>query len=72
MKRVRTKKVKRERRKNSDPFADRCENPYDLLNEFLTNRRMYIKKHYTENNQIVLFELDLYQSVLNRIKQKFT
>jgi len=41
----------------------------DILEEFLLSRKQYVMERYPENHQIVLFELNLYFDVLQRIKK---
>ena len=67
---VKEERVKRVRReKNEDPFIKRYGNtpPLEILKDFLKTRKEYVKTHYPEHDQIVLLELDLYESVLNRV-----
>lgn len=64
--------VKRTRKNNveEDPFIARNKGkePLTILKEFLTGRKDYVENHYKDNNKsIALFELDLYEDVLNRI-----
>jgi len=65
-------KVKRTRKNNTDedPFIsiNKGKEPLTILKEFLTSRKEYIETHYKDNDRfITLFELGLYEDVLNRI-----
>lgn len=67
-----TEPIKRQRRNvEKDEFIERFKDkpPFDILEEFLINRKQYITKHYPERDKIVLFELNLYFDVLQRIKK---
>jgi len=70
------KKVERVRKdKELDPFIvkNKGKDPFKVLQEFLEARRAYIESDYTlsytteTNKQLVLFELNLYSQVLERI-----
>lgn len=62
-------KIKRERQILDDPFIERHKgkNALEVLDEFLQVRKEYIENHYPDNQQIVLFEWDLYHKVLQRV-----
>jgi hypothetical protein len=58
-------------RKNTDNFIENNigKDTITILEEFLIGRKKYILSHYPEHLHIVLFELELYYSVLQRIKK---
>ncbi len=49
--------------------SNKGRNIFDVLNEFLDGREEYVRKHYSEDHQIVLFELNLYRKTLNRLRK---
>lgn len=64
--------VKRQRRPiETDPFLERFKGkpPLDILEAFLLSRKQYVTECYPETHKIVLFELNLYFDVLQRIKK---
>lgn len=67
-----TEPIKRQRRPiEKDGFLERFKDkpPLDIIEEFLLSRKQYVMERYPENHQIVLFELNLYFDVLQRIKK---
>lgn len=61
---------KRKNKDIDDPFINRYagQNYINLLKDFLKNRKEYVTTKYPENQRIVaLYELDLYEQILNRI-----
>lgn len=70
-KKEKPEKGKITRKRETDSFIERQTgaNPLDVLEEFLIDRKSYIEKSYSEQNKIVLFEWELYYSVLQRVKK---
>lgn len=67
-----TEPIKRQRRPiETDPFLERFKGkpPLDILEAFLLSRKQYVTERYPETHKIVLFELNLYFDVLQRIKK---
>lgn len=70
-KKEKPEKGKITRKRETDPFIERQTgaNPLDVLEEFLLARKAYVEINYAEHNKIVLFEWELYYSVLQRVKK---
>jgi hypothetical protein len=43
------------------------QNHLEVLKDFLKNRRENVKDNYPKKDHIVLFELNLYEEILNRV-----
>lgn len=69
---------KRQRKPKIDDDEDgflarhKGKDPLIILREFLEDRKKYVKTRYPEQTQVVLFELNLYNNILEKLIKNHT